>query len=263
MSIADNFSNVDKYISKAISDSNSSFNTHSFVPVKSYEVYLKKNEILDDVKDVLAAYDLQVENKSMQLSLEISRQYEDILTRYFSVSSKIIENISLLDDDINYLYNNLEATITSKKDNVEYDVRNNLENEEEITKNHGILSNFLGFNLCSSIKVARNDIIPLFDIFEEAHYIAKSFNDNISGLENYLKATIEKGVYHSMELENIITIQNGIGSISSKHSLQLSRAIEMIASELKGDSIKHFTMKISDINTKTTYFTQMLDECFG
>lgn len=73
--IAENFEGVDKLISGYISSGSCSSYLRPGKLPESYNAYLEENGILDDVKDIIEAFDIQVEEASNKLADEVVLSY--------------------------------------------------------------------------------------------------------------------------------------------------------------------------------------------
>ena len=75
--LADNFANQDSWISQNIQNGKFVGNAPERAMPASYKEYLERDGIFDDVKDVLQAFDNQVEKRSREFAKKVSELYKE------------------------------------------------------------------------------------------------------------------------------------------------------------------------------------------
>lgn len=126
-----------------------------FKPIpQDYKTYLKENEIFDDVKDVLEAYGLQVEDASAKLSKAIVSDFTDLVTRSNDKLSTIYTHFETFIDAIDYLQGKMNGNVTSIRTKRTMTGYNEWETTE-IKDYHGSLSNSFPSDVVTAIAAAR------------------------------------------------------------------------------------------------------------
>lgn len=115
------------------------------------------------MKDVLEAYDIQVEESVSKLTKSLATDYADIIQ---NVSNKISSLFSRLDpfiDAANQLSANMHKEITSTRYlNVEIEMGVWEKREEKY--NHGTLSSFFTSDVRNAVETAKNNINSKLEI---------------------------------------------------------------------------------------------------
>ena len=272
--IAQNFEEMDNWLTKIIkvfeglkNYENSEAGKEAFTPMnvpESYQAYLEESGIFSDVKDVVVAYDEQIQERSKALADTISNRYGEILLSFRENYANIVECIRDFRTSINKLNEMMEGNITSEWDELP-PYRDGVNDLNTTTKydSHGRLKNYFPGAVVQAISDAKRDIIPLLDTFDEAITTSYSFGRGVDDVCFYLKALISNYIYESMDLDTIVLAQKGIGEVTIKNIEELKEVIVQIEADHQGKALASYCQQIEQVITLMEYFSEMIKDCFG
>ncbi|MGL4654596.1 MAG: lipase family protein, partial [Sarcina sp.] len=203
--IAENFSNMDEYLSGVMQDGQGSGQQFIKVP-DSYEAYLQEHDILSDVVDVIEAYDLQVEQAADELSREIILRFEDLINTTRNKINQMNAALVAFKETIIYLGDHMYKEVTSIEvgETIVEDYRYT---NKEIKKSHGMLRDFFTEDVRDDISQAEYKIIPIIDSLEYVWTCLDIYKGGLYDIRNYIASIIEKAVYDHYDLDEIISAQ--------------------------------------------------------
>lgn len=260
--LAENFSNMDKWLSKAIYEGNINGKNEPINIHRSYTAYLKENKIFDDVKDVIEAYDLQVESGARKLSRSIISDFEDLISRSQEKLRGIYNAIEDFRSSVNNLEDIKEKYVTSVRYKTQMEGYNTCD-IEEIKENHGKLSEFFPINILNCMDEAKNSIVPIMDSLYDAIYFLDLYDSEIHDLKEYFISVIEKAVYDFIELKDIIEAQNLIHMRLKRMIEEIKRVIENIDLQFKGNSLESYKNQLNELINLLSFINLMINDCFG
>lgn len=155
--ISMNFQNIDEEISKCIEKGSSiQYLKTSNMPT-SYEAYLEENHILDDVKDIMEAFEMQVEESSERLANDVLQSYEPLINRTYDTTFKnIIESFEEFNDVIEGLDEKIYSNIKSEKWEEVWGEGNGLApTAKKVKYDHGTLASNLPSGIGDNIRYAK------------------------------------------------------------------------------------------------------------
>ena len=80
--IKENFAAADKWIGEKLEKGEFVTEFRNGLFPTNYSAYLERDEIFDDVKDVLQAFDRQVEKRSSEYAKKIAEVYQNVLGEF-------------------------------------------------------------------------------------------------------------------------------------------------------------------------------------
>ena len=259
--ISINFQNVDIEIGRFIEAGSGSKYLQTVNMPTTYEAYLEENNILDDVKDIIEAFDIQVDEASEKLAKDVIASYEPVIDRTSKVFKNIIESFEEFNDVVAKLEEKLKLTLQSKKYkaippmiNGEYDLAE---------YDHGTLGSNLPPGISGNITYAKNNITPLLENFYEAMTISKAFKKNIDVTRNYYKNIIETSVYGSMDLSSIIQAQKLVAVVIKRIKIEIMKVNNQLLQDYEGKTFKNYSEQLNKTVKLLEYFELMLDDCYG
>ena len=131
------------------------------------------------------------------------------------------------------------------------------------TYEHGSLRSILPEDFSENIIYAKKNISNLLESFYGAMNVAEVYKSNIYNFRFYFKNIIERAVYNSMELDEIIQSQKMIASILERMKTEVSNVALQIHSEFYGDAFKAYETELNNTVKLFSYLGIMLEECFG
>lgn len=257
LSLADHFQTMDDWLGSQIQSGGSLEGlTIQNVP-RSYQAYLEETGIFDDVKDVLQAFDEQVERKSATYAKDVSTGFS---TAFQSVQSSLERWSNQLED--------FNQSVSSIKSSFEVDIY--IDRKTKVDKGFkmkreywGNLSRLYDSNLKSSIRTANKEIKPLTEKLVSALEITKTAQSDLQNMKPQLKAIIEEGVYVAFDLDEIVASQKVIQQQTARIGQELSYVIDTLTSQMSGEAISTLSLQLSQVRTLTGFFNQLVGECFG
>lgn len=256
--IGNNFDSADKWLTQEVQSGN--FETVT-IP-ESYTAYLEENNILDDVKDVLEAYDLQVEEASKKLAEYINCDFEDLINRTRNKLNTINDALKDIRIPVEELARILNKNVTSAKysnDMNSYDTSS----IERTDYDHGTLASLFPGNIANCIEHANTYILPHIYSLENTLYILDIYSSRINDLKDYFAYIIEKAVYNSMELDTIISAQNLVTLRTGRMASEIKKVKSHIDAQYEGNSLEYYKTLLQSMVKSIEYFNLMIGDCFG
>lgn len=256
--LADNFANQDSWIGQNIQNGKFVGNAPERAMPASYKEYLERDGIFDDVKDVLQAFDNQVEKRSREFAKKVSELYRESFSdfeRGLGNWYSFIEDFEgrVLDIVGNY---NLEVYVEKKCE----------DNGKSTTKKDywGRFSLLYPQGVKAGISGAQSNILPFKKNIEQTIETSKNTKNNLSSLEPQLKQIIEGAVYKGLDLDEIVNSQRVIMEISEKIKQELIYVEEHISSEgMSGQAISALNNKLKENENSVEYYRNLVSDCFG
>ncbi|MGL4655401.1 MAG: SA1320 family protein [Sarcina sp.] len=257
--IGTNFKAADDYLAKSIeNNTKGSFSSNNIT--SDYNAYLEENNILDDVKDVLEAYDLQVEEAASELASKVVSDYQDVISMTNMKMDKIMSKLDAFKSAVDTLDRNLDLVIESKswEGTGQYDMYKELS-----IKNHGTLASFLGGGIGVNVRQAKSKIFPIIDDIPITLYTLQAYSVSITDLKSEFTSIIEDAIYSYNDLSGIIQSQNLISVKINTIISEIKNANARIGSQFEGKTIESFQVKLTEVITLFSYFNLMVIDCFG
>ena len=264
--LAENFEEQDRWIGTKLQQG-------IFVgsnPVKnmpqSYKAYLERDEIFDDVKDVIQAFDKQVEKRSEEYLGKITQIMGENLDTLLSG----LENWSLFVDDAKSAIVDVEGNYPLT---VEVEEKYTEEYQEEgetktTTKTRirywGEFKRLYPETVVNNITDIQDKIISKKAGIVQTIQVIKTTQNNLGYLEPNLKKIIEEGVYKAFDLDEIVNSQKIVKRIIEKSQSEIKYVKEHIGTEgMSGEAIKALNQKLEEVNRSLEYYKMFIGDCFG
>ena len=264
--LAENFEEQDRWIGTKLQQG-------IFVgsnPVKnmpqSYKAYLERDEIFDDVKDVIQAFDKQVEKRSEEYIGKITQIMGENLDTLLSG----LENWSLFVDDAKSAIVDVEGNYPLT---VEVEEKYTEEYQEEgetktTTKTRirywGEFKRLYPETVVNNITDIQDKIISKKAGIVQTIQVIKTTQNNLGYLEPNLKKIIEEGVYKAFDLDEIVNSQKIVKRIIEKSQSEIKYVKEHIGTEgMSGEAIKALNQKLEEVNRSLEYYKMFIGDCFG
>ena len=218
---------------------------------RNYGQYLSRDGIFDDVKDVLHAFERQVDKRSGEFSKKISElfnesfgNFEGGLENWYSI---VVE---------------FEKYILRIKRNFEFDV--NVGKDRMKSRYWGKMRELYPESIKNLIITAESTIIPAKRKIGQAIETSKVVKNNLSSLEPQVKEIVKESVYKDLELYEIVSSQKLIAQISNKIVQELDYVLKHINSEgMSGEAITAIRSKVRDSEKSFNYYGRFIGDCFG
>ena len=218
---------------------------------RNYGQYLSRDGIFDDVKDVLHAFERQVDKRSGEFSKKISELYNES----FSNFEGGLENwYSIVVE--------FEKYILRIRRNFEFDV--NVGKDRMKSRYWGKMRELYPESIKNLIITAESTIIPAKRKIGQAIETSKVVKNNLSSLEPQVKEIVKESVYKDLELYEIVSSQKLIAQISNKIVQELDYVLKHINSEgMSGEAITAIRSKVKDSEKSFNYYGRFIGDCFG
>lgn len=218
---------------------------------RNYGQYLSRDGIFDDVKDVLHAFERQVDKRSGEFSKKISElfnesfgNFEGGLENWYSI---VVE---------------FEKYILRIRRNFEFDV--NVGKDRMKSRYWGKMRELYPESIKNLIITAESTIIPAKRKIGQAIETSKVVKNNLSSLEPQVKEIVKESVYKDLELYEIVSSQKLIAQISNKIVQELDYVLKHINSEgMSGEAITAIRSKVRDSEKSFNYYGRFIGDCFG
>ena len=264
--LAENFEEQDRWIGTKLQQG-------TFVgsnPVKnmpqSYKAYLERDEIFDDVKDVIQAFDKQVEKRSEEYLGKITQIMGENLDTLLSG----LENWSLFVDDAKRAIVDVEGNYPLTVEVEEKYIEEYQEEGETKTTTKtrirywGEFKRLYPETVVNNITDIQDKIISKKAGIVQTIQVIKTTQNNLGYLEPNLKKIIEEGVYKAFDLDEIVNSQKIVKRIIEKSQSEIKYVKEHIGTEgMSGEAIKALNQKLEEVNRSLEYYKMFIGDCFG
>ena len=264
--LAENFEEQDRWIGTKLQQG-------TFVgsnPVKnmpqSYKAYLERDEIFDDVKDVIQAFDKQVEKRSEEYAKKMAEIIGDSLDTLVSG----LENWLRFVDDAKRAIVDVEGNYPLTVEVEEKYTEEYQEEEETKTTTKTRIRYWGEFKrlypeiVVDNITDIQDKIISKKAGIVQTIQVIKTTQNNLGYLEPNLKKIIEEGIYKAFDLDEIVNSQKIVKRIIEKSQSEIKYVKEHIGTEgMSGEAIKALNQKLEEVNRSLEYYKMFIEDCFG
>ena len=234
-------------------------------PVKnmpqSYKAYLERDEIFDDVKDVIQAFDKQVEKRSKEYANKVTQIMGESLSSFSKGLESWIKRVINLESIVKKVIGNYGKTVLLE----EY-IENSMITKEISTRiiNWGKFKQLYPEAVIIGIEGVQEKVISNKSKIVQVIYTTESTKSNLSYLEPNLKKIIEEGVYKAFDLDEIVNSQKIAKRIIEKSQSEIKYVKEHIGTEgMSGEAIKALNQKLEEVNRSLEYYKMFIGDCFG
>ncbi|MCU9533690.1 SA1320 family protein [Streptococcus sp. CSL10205-OR2] len=257
LSLANNFKQMDDWLGSQIATGGQLEGmTVQNIPT-SYQAYLDESGVFDDVKDVLQAFDEQVEKNSNTYAREVASEFSNA----FQQVQSSLDNWSTQMNDFNKAVNSIEESFDTK---IYIDETRKINKKFVTSRTYwGPLVRLYDATTTSNIRAAKSELQPLSNKIMVALQVAQTAKNDLQHLKPQLKTIIEEGVYTAFELDEIVASQKAIQTMTSRIMQELKYVIDTISSQMSGQAISTLTLQLNNVYHLTEYFNQMVGDCFG
>ena len=256
--LAENFEEQDRWIGTKLKQG-------IFVgsnPVKnmpqSYKAYLERDEIFDDVKDVIQAFDKQVEKRSKEYAKKMAEITGENLDTLAEGLEAWVDNVGGVERKIKEIEKNYDLT-------VEVEERYKEDDELKVKIRYwGKLKELYPKELVENMAATQDKIISKKGRIAQTIQVTKITKNNLGYLEPNLKKIVEEGVYKAFDLDEIVNSQKIAKRIIEKSQSEIKYVKEHIETEgMSGEAIKALNQKLEEVNRSLEYYKMFIGDCFG
>ena len=254
-SLADSFETQDNWIGDNLKNGKFVGSLPERKIPRNYRQYLSRDGIFDDVKDVLHAFERQVDKRSGEFSKRISELFNESFGNFEGGLENWYGSTVWFEKHI------LQVSQNSKLD-VEVEKRN--EDNKGKKRYWGKLIRLYPESIKNLIITAESTIIPAKRKIGQAIETSKAVKNNLSSLEPQVKEIVKESVYKDLELYEIVSSQKLIAQISNKIVQELNYVLKHINSEgMSGEAIIAIRAKVKDSEKSFNYYGRFIGDCFG
>lgn len=264
--IADNFEQVDSWLGEQLSEGKYSLPFIKGTLPLNYQAYLNRDGIFDDVKDVLQAFDRQVEKRSSEYAKTVSEVYQQSLEKFDKGLRDFLSFKDVLERAVSDITSNFELSIYVKEEQTTYEIVNgkNTEKKTYPVTYWGKLKNLYPYKTRENINRLQTIIIPAISRVENVIWQIRDVKNSMALLEPQLKPIIEDGVYHAFDLDEIVKGQKMVAAIANRLGQELNHVIQVMEAEgMQASAISTLKAKLSQTHQLIRYYVRFVNDCFG
>ena len=264
--IADNFEQVDSWLGEQLSEGKYSLPFIKGTLPLNYQAYLNRDGIFDDVKDVLQAFDRQVEKRSSEYAKTVSEFYQQSLKKFDTGLRDFLSFKDDLERAVSDITSNFELSIYVKEEQTTYEIVNgkNTEKKTYPVTYWGKLKDLYPYKTRENIKQLQTIIIPAISRVENVIWQIRDVNHSLALLAPKLKPIIEEGVYRAFDLDEIVKGQNLVATIANRLGQELNHVIQVMEAEgMQASAISTLKAKLSQTHQLIRYYVRFVNDCFG
>lgn len=222
---------------------------------RNYGQYLSRDGIFDDVKDVLHAFERQIDKRSGEFAKKISELFNESFGNFEGGLENWYGSAVWFEKYI------LQVSQNSKLD---VEVEKKYGDNKGKRRYWGKLIRLYPESIKNLIITAESTIIPAKRKIGQAIETSKVVKNNLSSLEPQVKEIVKESVYKDLELYEIVSSQKLIAQISNKIVQELEYVLRHINSEgMSGEAITALRTKVRDSEKSFNYYGRFVEDCFG
>lgn len=264
--IAKNFDDADKWIGEKLEKGEFVTEFRNGVFPTNYNAYLERDEIFDDVKDVLQAFDRQVEKRSSEYAKKIAEVYQNVLGEF----EEGLQDFLSFKDDLNsslfQIIDNYGLNVYVKEEQITHELLNGKSVEKKTYPETywGTLEQLYPYRTRENIARIRNVIIPALIQIQQAIWSSQNTRHMLGNLGTKLKPIVEDGVYHAFDLDEIVKGQKYVAAIANRLGQELNHVIQVMEAEgMQASAISTLKAKLSQTHQLIRYYVRFVNDCFG
>ena len=262
--VAENFEQIDKWLGQHLEEGSVSPRLGT-VPA-NYKAYLERHGIFDDVKDVLQAFDKQVEKRSSEYAKKVENAYSNSLNKLISGLQAIMSEKSRLKELVTKISSDFTESILVREIKDNYNLLGDLTVKPSASPETywGKLEQLYPARTKESIQGLQSHIIPAMERIEHVIWQIRDVNNSLALLEPQLKPIIEEGVYRAFDLDEIVKGQKLVAAIANRLGQELNHVIQVMEAEgMQASAISTLKAKLSQTYQLIRYYVRFVNDCFG
>lgn len=222
---------------------------------RNYGQYLSRDGIFDDVKDVLHAFERQVDKRSGEFAKKISELFNESFGNFEGGLENWHGSAVRFGADI----------LRVKQDfNLDIEVEKKNGDDKGKRRYWGKMSRLYPGSVRRLVEVGESTLVPTIRKIGQAIETSKAVKNNLSSLEPQVKEIVKESVYKDLELYEIVSSQKLIAQISNKIVQELEYVLRHINSEgMSGEAITAIRSKVRDSEKSFNYYGRFIGDCFG
>ena len=264
--IAKNFDDADKWIGEKLEKGEFVTVFRNGVFPTNYNAYLERDEIFDDVKDVLQAFDRQVEKRSSEYAKKIAEVYQNVLGEFEEGLQDFLSFKGDLNRSLLQITDSYGLNVYVKEEQITHELLNGKSVEKKTYPETywGTLEQLYPYRTRENIARIRNVIIPALIQIQQAIWRSQNTRHMLGNLGTKLKPIVEDGVYHAFDLDEIVKGQKYVAAIANRLGQELNHVIQVMEAEgMQASAISTLKAKLSQTHQLIRYYVRFVNDCFG
>lgn len=264
--IAENFEQIDAWLGQHLEKGSVSPRLGIGTVPANYQAYLERHGIFDDVKDVLQAFDKQVEKRSTEYAKKVENAYSHSLNKLISGLQAIMSEKGRLKELVTRIKSDFNESVYVREITDNYNLLGDLTVKPSVSPETywGKLEQLYPARAKESVQGLQSHIVPAMERIEHVIWQIRDVNRSLALLEPQLKPIIEEGVYHAFDLDEIVKGQNLVAAIANRLGQELNHVIQVMEAEgMQASAISTLKAKLSQTHQLISYYVQFVNDCFG
>lgn len=275
LAIAKNFENRDTVVAQGINNKEiPSVESLQTIP-NTYEAYLKNYDIFDDVKDVICAWENQIDRASQNIENYLIDDIRGIMYKHKAKHDRVFDSVTrgstLCDKLIEELSNDIQELRTYKRPaTYSYYGGNNggaSNSEETVTETRWVNRGTIESNMSDEEKSTIYKVNELLKVAEQKLLglsgSIKEFESNLTTGNSKLDIVLRQQIYSTTDIDEIVNTQYIDKDIMKAMILEFSDANNVILSQQKGTAINALSEVFQYIIKLLQYYQTLTEDCFG
>ena len=264
--VAENFEQIDAWLGQHLEEGSVSPRLGIGTVPANYKAYLERHGIFDDVKDVLQAFDKQVEKRSSEYAKKVENAYSNSLNKLVSGLQAIMSEKSRLKELVTRISSDFNESLFVREIKDNYNLLGDLTVKPSASPEAywGKLEQLYPVRAKESVQGLQTHIIPTMERIEHVIWQIRNVNKSLALLAPKLKPIIEEGVYRAFDLDEIVKGQNLVAAIANRLGQELNHVIQVMEAEgMQASAISTLKTKLSQTHQLISYYVQFVNDCFG
>ncbi len=264
--VAENFEQIDAWLGQHLEEGTVSPRLGIGTVPANYQAYLERHGIFDDVKDVLQAFDKQVEKRSSEYAKKVENAYSNSLNKLISGLQAIMSEKSRLKELVAKISSDFNESIFVREIKDNYNLLGDLTVKPSVSSETywGKLEQLYPARSKESVQGLQSHIIPTMERIEHVIWQIRDVNHSLALLAPKLKPIIEEGVYRAFDLDEIVKGQNLVAAIANRLGQELNHVIQVMEAEgMQASAISTLKAKLSQTHQLISYYVRFVNDCFG
>lgn len=264
--IKENFAAADKWIGEKLEKGEFVTEFRNGLFPTNYSAYLERDEIFDDVKDVLQAFDRQVEKRSSEYAKKIAEVYQNVLGEFEEGLQDFLSFKGDLNRSLLQITDSYGLNVYVKEEQITHELLNGKSVEKKTYPETywGTLEQLYPYRTRENIARIRNVIIPALIQIQQAIWRSQNTRHMLGNLGTKLKPIVEDGVYHAFDLDEIVKGQKYVAAIANRLGQELNHVIQVMEAEgMQASAISTLKAKLSQTHQLIRFYVRFVNDCFG
>lgn len=265
-SVAENFEQIDAWLGQHLEKGSVSPRLGIGTVPSNYQAYLERHGIFDDVKDVLQAFDKQVEKRSSEYAKKVENAYSHSLNKLISGLQAIMSEKSRLKELVTRIRSDFNESVYVREIADDYNLLGDLTVKPSTSPETywGKLEQLYPARTKESVQGLQSHIVPAMERIEHVIWQIRDVNHSLALLAPKLKPIIEEGVYRAFDLDEIVKGQKMVAVIANRLGQELNHVIQVMEAEgMQASAISTLKAKLSQTHQLIRYYVRFVNDCFG